>query len=303
MSTSDINIRGLVLEDDNEFEGVVEGISPWETIATNPNPTVPRRTFNARDWAPGPLLNLTSNNGPWEEYEGGEDEQAAVSPLPVRKIVSPVLVSQQTAAENFDISQSIREEITDLEGTQNALLEQIRDLELAHAQLSAAREELLRVLAVLENDNEEAARDMLDSAHQRIIQRFEQQTQQRELLDAQDRIERQESYDFYEEILSNQMASVIPMAASMRRRFPIDDDDGLDVQQPQLHDSVLEMFLDENGDPCLGFEDCLQRAVGWSGEKSDFLDFGIDRNGQELEDLEKSSIEVELTSSRGAPLR
>lgn len=289
MSNSNVDSRDLALITDHGDDAEV---SPWET-SSYPNQAIPRRTFNARDWAPDNLLNFPANNGPTDDNDGEEEGVVSVvSPLPLRQRLSPMLDD----TFNFDISQAIREEISGLEGTQNALLEQIRDLELAHAQLSAARGELLRVLAVLENENEESARQMLDAAHQRIIQNYERQSQQRELLSEEQ--ERQESYDFYEEILANQTATTIPTTRSISRRFPIDDDDDEGLQP--LHDSDLEMFLDENGNPCFGFEDCIQRAVGWSGEKTDFLDFGIDRNGEEIED--KSTIEVEPFTME-APLR
>ena len=258
MSASEIYINSL------RTDGT--SIEPWnpehdEEIG-NEESNIPRRslTFNPRDWLP-PIFNNNNNNNNWYE----EDENSAIFPL-----------SRMPPQDDSTIANSIREEIIGLEGTQNALLMQIRDLEIAHAQLQAARTELLQVLANLEeNRNENSAREMLNSAHRRIIQRLEGQSFQHQD-DALD--DDEDSFDFYEEISSNRLGlGIIPSARQMQSFPRADHADDEPVE-------ILEMFLDSNGEACIGFEDCLQRAVGWSEEKSDFLEYGIDKNGEEIQD-------------------
>lgn len=251
-----LGITGIGLsEPDFGPWGVVE--EQFEVVRDS---SIPRTTFNPIDWAP-----IMSQ----DDYE--ED---IISPLPRRtNRASPLVPQQHLRAPATDIApfrtriptSEILRDLSELEEAQQELLEQIRALESAHSELEEARRSLIQTLQSLEIGGQVNEDESMDELSIRLarnnilgLHRERLQDQGEESSDDED------DYNFYE-------SARVGMGMTQRAPLGLFDDN-------EQSEDLLDMFLDANGEPCTGFDDCLHRAVGWAGE-NDMLEFGIDCNG------------------------
>jgi hypothetical protein len=240
-----------------------EDIGPWRTQRQiestvpdlfSPEPldiTRPRilRTFNPQDWMP------------------------YIEPVVVR---AEATTGVQSQSQTDGASNAIRNDLRDLEEAQEELLDQIRTLEQAHAQLENARNELMQILLGLEDDmrsntleNPTTTRMMTSSfAGQVGAQRSRGGREPRRDEESSDDEEDEE--DMYDDVYDNPFRQ--------RGHFGLGLLEAVSHRQQQ----VLSAFVDENGDPCSSFDECIRRTVEWAENEPYWS--GLDPNGNPWDD-------------------
>jgi hypothetical protein len=139
-------------------------------------------------------------------------------------------------------------DLNEIENAESQLLIQIRQLEQAHSQLEGARMELINALVRLESS----------SPINRINDGYDEEE------------EENEDEEFLSELFS---AHLRLSQRSQRLRIP-----RLGFEHQNID---YELFLDNNGNPCEDFADCILNAVGWTID----IDQGLDCNGNDFEPI------------------
>ncbi|KAJ3304429.1 ammonium transporter [Kappamyces sp. JEL0829] len=211
------------------------------------------QTFNPSEWAPRPDPTITSHGAAVQTAEQDEAE-VMVIPFPIRVAF---LRDPTLEAGDYSEPQLTVHDDPESEHAQDELVDQIRRLELAHFQLEQARHELLRVLAMLEEGEAlevpagsmGRTRDL--AATQLVGHPFPPEPDMEP--------------DFYDELMAS------PMADQTTGRNHIHIVFGGQTRKTESSSDLLDMFLDANGEPCRGLEDCINRAVGWIGDHTESL--------------------------------
>lgn len=189
----------------------------------------------------------------------GQGDDELISPQPTRAITRTAGLQQRAVTD-----------LIRLEIAQEELMNQIRRLESAHSQLAIARDELIQMLVGLDSGNVRQPAGL--GLTQRSRGSEVEPTTRAYQVEGGD----QESEAFYT-FLSNRIPRQTERLAINRSQTLFD-------QTSDIHDSdMIDNFLDVNGTACLGFEDCITRAVGWAGDGENTFEYGLDSNGNDLE--------------------
>jgi hypothetical protein len=219
-----------------------------------------RRTFDPLDWAPIQLPQILPNVENLDDEILSPQTQSAVNTL------GPNHLLEEAAG--------IAEDIGHLEATQAHLLNQLQELEEAHAQLEYARLELVELLMSMEEGAVAEITPELSNPTRRMMQSVLSHFGQSAEVPESNQDEDDNQIDFR-------------YIQSLR---------GIESFHEVEHNSELLLrgeFLDANGEPCKGifskikiqgYEECLSRAVGWVKERAFELEYGLDRNGNFLDD-------------------
>ena len=175
-------------------------------------------------------------------------ENLGESQRPQQIQLSPIPIP--LALEHNPAVEQMINDLNEIESAESQLLNQMRQLEQAHSQLERARTDLINALVRLEYHESQNHRNEDEDGYNE---------------------EEEDEEDAHDQFLTDLFNARLQQRHQEHRL-------GIPRYDQNLLD--FEMFLDVNGEPCTGFDDCLTRAVGWTGD----IDEGLDRNGNEIDD-------------------
>lgn len=259
-------------------------VSPWHSPYT----------FNPNDWIP---IQPNNNNQNSASRHVRSTARTVVVPRAARLEEEEEDIPHYVLSEHIhNRNMNLYDDIMELQTEQDELLRQITLLEQAHQELDQARNDLMRVLLEMDDDPEfpipqPEVHHMTFGSHRYRVSATGELTQIELEESDEDEDEDESDCDEYEDVENEADESDYPQFNNARfasRGLRISDRPpsrlGFIASNPYeiaFEEDNPIMFLDCDGNQCMGLEETLTRAVGWvdSSTMATIENDEIDKNG------------------------